>query len=234
MIKTAVIIAGGEGSRLLPLTRDLPKAMAPVCGKPMLHWVICWLKANGITDLVIGVAYKKDKIVDFLKSQDHFGLNVRFSEHTLEGGTAQAFHLAITRHVKDATFLGMNCDEITNLNVGRLLQRHEALKPLVTMALAPFHCRFSVVETENDRITGFRYGRVLKDAPVSIGVYILERRIVDDMPSTGSIEDAVFTRLGAERQMAAYMLDRDEQWISVNDIKNIKEAEDCIRQWGWV
>jgi NDP-sugar pyrophosphorylase family protein len=233
MIQTAVIIAGGEGARLKPLTNDRPKAMVEISGKPMLYWIIHWLKSNGIKHLVIGVAYKKEKIIDYLKENKDFGLEVDISEHTLEGGTAQGFKLAISRFVKDEDFLGMNSDEITNLNFANFVKVHESKKPLVTMALAPFHCRFSVVSVCKDgAISGFKYGYKLKDVPVSIGIYILNKKILDLIPDTGSIEDLVFAKLAPQKKMASYILSGNEGWISVNDIKNVKEAEEHLKSWG--
>lgn len=235
MIRTAVVIAGGRGERLKPLTDDRPKAMVPVGGQPLLHWVLCWLKSQGVQRLVLGVAYRGDVIVDYVRSGGSLGLDVRISEHTLEGGTAEGFRLAIERHVPtdEEDFLAMNCDEITNLSVEGLMAVHRRLRPVVTMALAPFFCRFSVVEHRPDgRITGFKYGRQIPQAPVSIGVYLFNRAIRARLPASGSIENEVFTRLAAEGSLAGHMLADGEEWVSVNDMKNIREAEEVLRRFG--
>jgi len=233
MIQTAVIIAGGEGSRLKPLTDDKPKTLVEVAGKPMLQWIIEWLKDQGISHIVIGVAYKKEKIYEFLKKNNNFGLAVDVSEHTLNGGTAEGFHLAIKRFVKDEDFLAMNGDELTNLNLTNLVQQHNSLKPLITMAIAPFHCRFSVVKKDNsNKVTGFEYGPKLQEIPVSIGIYIFNSKISSLIPATGSIEDLVFTKLAKEGKIAAYMLSEKEDWISVNNAKDIQEAENKIKKWA--
>ena len=227
MIRTAVIIAGGEGSRLKPLSNNKPKAMVEIDGEPMLRWIIRWLQSHGIQRLVLGVAFKKEKIISYMKANRNFGLSADISVHTLEGGTAQGFRLAISRFVQDEDFVAMNCDEITNMNLGKLIRTHEAKRPLVTMALAPFHCRFSVVQTRPDGfIKGFKYGHILEDAPVSIGIYAFRRRILEHLPETGSIEHAVFTPLSAQRKIAYHRLLPGEHWISVNDVKNVREVEE--------
>lgn len=232
MIKTAVVIAGGEGSRLRPLTDDIPKTLVHVGGKPILYWIIQWLKSYRINHLVLGVAYKKEKIYEFMRKNDNFGLKVDFSEHTVEGGTAQGFKLAIERFVNDEDFLAMNGDEITNANFFKMVEKHNIHKPLVTMALAPFHCRFSVVKVENGhKITGFEYGPKLSHVPVSIGIYIFNSKIRDYIPSTGSIEDMVFTKIAKEGKMLAYTLSGKEEWITVNNIKDIDEAGKKIKFW---
>lgn len=226
MFQTAVIIAGGEGSRLKPLSNHKPKAMVVVNGRPMLYWTLRWLKHHGVKNVVLGVAYKKEKIISYLKTNKNFGLNVHISAHTLEGGTAQGFRLAISRFVTDENFIAMNCDEMTNLRLPNVVKVHRQKKPLVTMALAPFYCRFSVVDARRDGfIYGFKYGHMLPDVPVSIGIYCFNRGILKHIPDTGSIEHAVFTPLAKKRKIACYHLKPEEQWISVNDIKNVREVE---------
>jgi mannose-1-phosphate guanylyltransferase/phosphomannomutase len=227
MFETAVIIAGGEGSRLKPLSNNKPKAMVVVNGQPMLYWTLRWLKHHGVRNVVLGVAYKKERITAYLKANKNFGLNVQFSVHTLAGGTAQGFKLAISRFVTDEHFIAMNCDEVTNLHLPNLVKVHRQKKPLVTMALAPFYCRFSVVDVKPDGfINGFKYGHMLPDVPVSIGIYTFSREILKHIPDTGSIEHAVFTPLAKKHQIAGYRLTPEEQWISVNDIKNVREVEE--------
>jgi mannose-1-phosphate guanylyltransferase/phosphomannomutase len=227
MFKTAVIIAGGEGARLKPLSNHKPKAMVEINGHPMLYWVLRWLKFHGVENVVLGVAYKKEKILVYMKANENFGLNAKFSAHTLNGGTAQGFKLAISRFVTDQDFIAMNCDEITNLQLPNLVQVHREKSPLVTMALAPFYCRFSVVDTTADGfIRGFKYGHMLPDVPVSIGIYAFNRRLLEYIPNTGSIEHAVFTPLARRHKIACYSLSPAEQWISVNDVKNVREVEE--------
>ncbi|MCX7818862.1 MAG: nucleotidyltransferase family protein [Kiritimatiellae bacterium] len=233
MMRTAVVIAGGRGERLKPLTDDRPKAMVPVGGRPLIGWILDWLREQGIRRVVIGIAWRGDRIVEFVQRGGAPGLEVRFSEHTLEGGTAEGFRLAIERHVDEADFVAMNCDEITNLSLARLEEVHRRHRPLVTMALAPFHCRFSVVDlAEDGRITGFKYGRQLPQVPVSTGIYIFNAALRPRLPERGSIEDLLFAPLAGEGRLAGCMLGPGEEWISVNDAKNIREAEDTLRRWG--
>jgi len=233
MIKTAVVIAGGEGSRLRPFTYNKPKTLIKIGGKPILQWIIELLKSYGIKHIILGVAYKKEKIYQFMKNNNNFGLKVDFSEHTVEGGTAQAFKFAIERFVTDSTFLGINGDELTNINIFKLVEKHEMHKPLVTMALAPFHCRFSVVKFERDhKITEFEYGAKLRDIPISIGLYVFNHQILNHIPSRGSIEDLVFAKLAKEGKMRAYMLSAEEDWISINTMKDLNEAEGKIKAWN--
>ncbi len=104
-IETAVILVGGAGLRMRPFTEDMPKCMVPIKGKPLIHWTVSWLKSYGFKHLVMGVAYHKEVVIDYLKDNSQ-GLKIDFSEHTVEGETGEGFRLAISRFVKDRRFFG--------------------------------------------------------------------------------------------------------------------------------
>ncbi len=223
------MIAGGAGERLLPLTAERPKALVPIAGRPLLHWIAEWLRAQGIERLVLGVAHLKQKLVEEARFLEQLGLEVAFSEHTLDGGTAEAFRLAIQRYVEDEHVLALNCDELTNLSVDRLASVHATKGTLVTMALAPLACRFSVVDLEDDgMVSGFRYGHTVPSVPLSIGIYVFDRGILAHIPKVGSIENETFAPLARVGRVAGTMLQPGEEWISVNSTKDLRQAEKRI------
>jgi mannose-1-phosphate guanylyltransferase len=229
MIKTAIVIAGGNSTRLKPLTDDRPKTMIEIQGRPILYWITNWLKMHKIKNLVLAVGYKKEKIIEFMEQNNNLGMNVTYSTDKINnGGTAHAFKNAINNCVEDPNFIGMNSDELTDMDLSRLISKHERYKPLVTMALSPFYCRFSVVKMQEDpKITGFVYGEKLWSVPVSMGVYVLNKEVSGMLPETGSIEDTIFTNLAKENdgKIIGDILKNTETWVSVNNQKDIKEAE---------
>ena len=85
-MKTAVVIAGGAGLRLRPYTNDKPKAMVRVYRKPLLEWIVKWLAANEIHNIIFGVAHKKEAIMDHFGDGTDFDARIRYSIHTVEGG----------------------------------------------------------------------------------------------------------------------------------------------------
>src|SRR2546427_10368376 len=97
--KTAVILSGGEGLRLRPITYDIPKGLVKVGGEPLLEWVVEWLQQNRVTDLVIGVAYLKEKIMRYFGKGGKFGGDIRYSAYTVEGWTSEGYRVAICRYV---------------------------------------------------------------------------------------------------------------------------------------
>src|SRR5207244_12117842 len=109
-LTTAVVLSGDEGIRLRPITADLLKGRVKVGVKPLLQWVVEWLKANGVSNIVMGVAYLKDQIIDFFGDGARFGVSIQYSVHTVPGGTGEGFRLAISRYLDDQTFFALNCN----------------------------------------------------------------------------------------------------------------------------
>jgi NDP-sugar pyrophosphorylase family protein len=227
------VIAGGQSTRLQPLTNDRPKTMIEVQEKPILYWILNWLKKYHIQHIVLAVGYKKEKIIEFMENNRNFGLDADFSEDKVpNGGTAHAFKCAIDSYIDDENFVGMNSDELTDMDLSRLMHNHETHKPLVTMGLSPFHCRFSVVKQDGPWVTDFEYGEKLWSVPVSMGVYAFNKEVKSMIPETGSIEDQLFTSLAKQknRRILGDMLDPKETWVSVNTHKDVKEADAFIKR----
>ena len=223
-IETAVILVGGSGLRMRPLTEDMPKCMVPLQGKPLIYWILNWLKGYGFKHIVLGVAYQKDVIIDYIK-QNNQGLKIDISEHTVEGETGEGFRLAISRFVKDEDFLAMNGDEITNLNIKHLEESHLKSNHVATIAVAPMRSPFGILELDGDDIIGFQEKILLENTLVSIGVYIFNNQILNFIPTTGSIEKTVFPLLAKKRLLKAYRLGKDESWLTINSIKELSVAE---------
>jgi NDP-sugar pyrophosphorylase family protein len=207
-----------------PLTEDMPKCMVPLQGKPLIHWILNWLKSYGFKHAVLGVAYQKDVIINYLKDNNQ-GLKIDFSEHTVEGETGEGFRLAISRFVPDEDFLAMNGDEITDLNLERFGAQHLKSKAAATIAVAPMRSPFGILELEGDDIVGFQEKVLLQNTLVSIGIYVFNRQILGYLPQTGSIEKTVFPLLAKKRLLKAYRLAPDESWLTINSVKELSVAE---------
>jgi NDP-sugar pyrophosphorylase family protein len=220
-IKTAIIMAGGEGLRLRPLTTDKPKVMISVAGKPILDWILQWLVGHRISHIVVGVAYKKELVIEYVQ-QLNLPVQLDFSEHTVEGGTGEGFRLAMQRFVPDAMFLAMNGDEITDINIPDFAEFHLRFGGLATIAVANLKSPFGVVHVDNDRILDFEEKAVL-DSLVSTGVYIFSHGIVDFLPVTGNIEIETFPQLAHLGKIAAYR--HNGFWGTVNTLKDLRELE---------
>lgn len=229
-IKTAVVLAGGEGLRLRPLTNDRPKAMVEVAGRPLLDWVMRWLAKNGMENVVIGVAYRKQKIIDYFGGGERYGMRVQYSHHTVEGGTAQGFRLAIERHVHDDSFVAMNGDELTNVNLRDLAAYHVANGATATIAVSPLRSPFGVVSVVGDDIVGFQEKPVVDSLLVSVGVYVFQKQILDYLPEVGDVEKTAFPRLAAERKLKAFR--HNGFWMTINTAKDLRDVAEKISEMG--
>ena len=207
-----------------PFTDDMPKCMIPLQGKPLVHWTISWLKGYGFKHIVLGVAYSKEIVINYLKENPQ-GLKIDISEHTVEGETGEGFRLAISRFVKDEDFLAMNGDEITSLDLERLEAMHLKNEPIATIAAAPLRLPFGVLSLEGDDIVRFKEKTLMENMSISIGVYMFNRKILNYIPETGSIERIVFPTLAQKRLLKACRLKPDEVWLTINSVKDLSVAE---------
>lgn len=228
-VKTAVVLAGGAGLRLKPLTNCCPKPMVELLGKPVLQWVIEWLKSNGVSDVVLGVAYRKESVIDYFKDGSEFGVKIKYSVHSVEGETGEGFRLAISRHVTDDTFVAVNGDELTNFNLKDLIAFHTTHNPVVSIAVAHPRCPFGIIKVqENGLVDSFVEKPLIPSLLVSIGVYLFSRRIIDYLPKKGSIEKTVFPLLASEKLLRAFPI--NGTWLTVNTMKDLKAAESILKR----
>lgn len=223
-IQTVVVLAGGAGLRMRPFTEDMPKCMIPVRGKPFLHWTLIWLRENGFKHIVLGLAYRKEIIMNYVL-ENPLGVDIDFSEHTVEGETGEGFRLAIERYVNDEDFLAMNGDEFTNLDLQRLADFHLKHNPVATIAVSPMQSPYGILEIEGSDILGFKEKPILEDRLISIGIYVFNRAVLNYLPMTGSIERTAFPLLAKNRLLKAYRLSGDERWLTINSVKDLGAIE---------
>ena len=227
-IKTAVILAGGAGLRMGEI--DRPKPMVDIRGKPLLHWTLeRWLSKYDIQHVVFGVAYKKEVVINYF-TKNNLEMKIDFSEHSVEGETGEGFRKAISRFVEDDTFLAMNGDELTNLNINELFNFHQRDKGIATIVTTPLKMPYGVltIDKENN-IASFNEKKVIKDLPISAGIYVFERDILDYLPLAGTIEKTTFNVLAQKKLLKSYSLPEDKKWYTVNNLKQLEVAKKDIR-----
>jgi mannose-1-phosphate guanylyltransferase len=226
--RTAVVLSGGEGIRLRPITADLPKGLVKVGGKPLLQWVVEWLKANEVSNIVMGVAYLKEQIIDFFGDGARFGVKIRYSVHTVQGGTGEGFGLAISRYVDDQTFFALNGDQITDLKLKSMLAKHRRSGVLSTIAVVHPRLPFGLVKVdERDYCRGFLEKPVLKDVNISTGIYVFEHEIAEHLPRIGDVERTAFPKLSKVGKVAAFR--HGGSFITINSIRELEDAEKQLR-----
>jgi len=227
--RTAVVLSGGEGIRLRPITKDLPKGLVKVGGKPLLQWVVEWLRASGVRNVVMGVAYLKDQIIDYFGDGARFGVDIKYSIHTVEGGTAEGFRLAIARYVDEDTFFALNGDQITDIRLTKMLHRHITSEAVATISVVHPRLPFGLVTIDrHDNCKGFLEKPVLRDRFISTGVYVFDKGIVSHLPQRGDIERATFPKLTRRGNLVAYR--HPGSFITVNSLRELEEAEAALKE----
>jgi NDP-sugar pyrophosphorylase family protein len=226
-VKTAVVLAGGAGLRMQPMTNNQPKVMVRVLDKPILHWVIDWLKHNGVRKVVLGVAHCKEAVMEYFKDGSHLGIEIKYSVHSVEGETGEGFRLAVERHVNDDVFLAMNGDEMTNFNLSEMIAFHHRFGQTATIAVANPRSPFGVVKLSRDGlISAFEEKPLLSSILVSMGIYIFDQSIKDYLPQKGRIEETAFPALVKKHLLRGYK--PKGLWLTINTMKDLRTAEDIL------
>ena len=179
----AVVMAGGSGSRLRPLTIERPKPMVPVVNKPVLAHILGLLQRHGFCEVIITVQYLADLIQDYFEDGSSLGLTIHYSVEEIPLGTAGSVKNA--QPYLDDTFLVISGDAVTDINLSDLLRFHRERGALATLTLQSVvnPLEYGVVITDEEgRITQFLekpgWGQVISDT-VNTGIYVLEPEVLD-------------------------------------------------------
>jgi len=177
----AVVMAGGEGSRLRPLTIRRPKPMVPVAGKPVMEHILDLLKRHGITEVVVTVQYLASSIEDYFGNGSQFGMRITYSREDVPLGTAGSVKNAEDQLTEP--FLVISGDALTDYNLTDLIKFHQEKKSMATLMLAHVHnpLEYGVIITnEEGHITQFlekpSWGEVFSDT-INTGIYVLDPKI---------------------------------------------------------
>ena len=216
MIKQAIILAGGLGTRLRSVISDLPKCMAPVAGKPFLHYVIAHLQKEGINSFIFSVGYKSESIINFVK-ENLFDTDFKFSIEDEPLGTGGAIKLAIEK-TTEKNILICNGDTLFNINVNKLNNFHVQHKSDCTLCLKPMinFDRYGVVELDDDdSIKSFKEKQFYKKGLINGGVYTLNIKsfLNEKLSEKFSFEKDYLEKFVGKRKM--YGLIQDEYFIDI-------------------
>lgn len=230
----ALILAGGYGKRLRPLTDDKPKPLVEVAGKPILMWQIEWLKRHGITDFVVLAGYKKEKIIESLGSGSKLGISVTYVVEDEPLGTGGAVKNARLTFSGRDPFLVVNGDIITNIDPKALLKALESTGAIAAIALVQLRSPYGIVEVGGDgRVMSFREKPILEGYWINAGVYALRPEIEEYLPSKGDLETYTFPTLAREGKLVAVTFDLNKfYWRSIDTMKDLEEVSSDIERHG--
>ena len=178
----AVILAGGLGTRLRPLTNSKPKPMLPVGEKPILEHLVEWTKKGGIKSIVLCVSYLRKSIEDYFEDGKKFGVTIEYA--ISKKPLATAGQLKTAEEFIDDDFVCMYGDSIFNFSLRSMIKQHNIKKPFVTMSLNEYKTNlpYGVIETsKNGKIVSWNEKPEIK-ANVNMGCYIMNQNIFDLIP----------------------------------------------------
>jgi mannose-1-phosphate guanylyltransferase len=217
----ALVLVGGEGTRLRPLTLTTPKQMLPVAGVPMIEHVIGHVRESGITHAVLSMGYRPDAFMDAYPDNRIAGVDVEYAVEDTPLDTAGAIRFAAHAAGINERCVVINGDVITGIDIEKLVAFHVERGADATIALTPVDdpSRFGVVPTDDTgRVVAFIEKPARGEAPTNLinaGIYVLEPSVLRAIPDGRrvSIERETFPELVADG--ALYALPSDERWIDI-------------------
>ena len=221
----AVILVGGEGTRLRPLTSSVPKPMVPVLNKPFLQHVFKHLSNHGIRDIILALCYLPDNIQSYFGDGSDFGINLTYVVEDFPLGTAGAVK-NVSQYI-DSTFLVLNGDVYTDLDLTSMVAFHKEKGAKATIALTPVEdpSAYGVVDADADgRVKRFIEKPKREEAPsnmINAGTYVLEPDVLAHVePQKFCMFERFLFPLLLETGQAVYAYPSDAYWIDIGTPDN--------------
>ncbi|MFH1849816.1 MAG: nucleotidyltransferase family protein [archaeon] len=228
--KRAIILAGGKGTRLRPITYEIPKALIPVHGRTLTEHLFDLFKKFEVREIILSVGYLRNKIMDHFGDGSKFGVSISYVEEEDELGTAGPLRLA--KHLLTETFLVSNGDELKKVNIEAMYALHKEKNALATIALTTVNnpSLYGVAKLSGSNILEFVEKPKADEAPsnlINSGLYILEPQVIDLIPKGfAMLEKDVFPKLADTGRLIGYPF--SGQWF---DTGNIQRYERALKEW---
>jgi mannose-1-phosphate guanylyltransferase len=225
----AIVLVGGEGTRLRPLTNDVPKPALTLVDRPFLAYMIEWLGAHGVTEVVLACGFLPDVLQEALGEGEHGGVRLRYVTEPERRGTAGAIRFAADAlgDELDDRFLALNGDVLTDLDLTALMNAHSERGARATIALYPVEdsAAYGLVGVDGEgRVTEFveKTGEAVP-GEINAGAYFLERSVLDLIPPERevSIEREVFPLLVGDGLGALRL---DGYWMDIGTPERYLQA----------
>jgi NDP-sugar pyrophosphorylase family protein len=219
-----VIMAGGLGTRLRPLTDELPKPMIKIGGKPLLESIIEKFIAHGFNNFYISVNFKADLIKEYFGDGHKINANIKYLEEDEPLGTAGA--LGLLPEKPNHPFIVMNGDLLTNINFNHLLDFHEQYDTLCTVCVREYknEIPFGVVEVEDSYIQDI-VEKPVQEVMVNSGIYVISPDVLDLVPKKTFIEMPTLLQQITKdgRKCTAFPI--HEYWLDIGRIDDLEKAQ---------
>jgi mannose-1-phosphate guanylyltransferase len=223
----ALVLAGGEGTRLRPLTLTTPKPVMPLAGRPFLSFMLDWLARHGVDDTLLSLGYRAHDVERVL-GDDHNGMRLRYVIEDEPLGTAGPLRLALDEGMIEGRVMVLNGDTLTDLDLTAMMARHDETGASGTISLVPVEdtSSYGVVPTkESGEVEAF-LEKQPGPAPTNLinaGSYVLERSVIEMIPAgrAVSIEREIFPQLVGN---GLYGFPFEDYWIDIGTPERYLEA----------
>ncbi|HVA96946.1 MAG TPA: HAD-IIIA family hydrolase [Candidatus Acidoferrales bacterium] len=229
-IKQAVILAGGQGTRLRPLTNNTPKPLIPINGKPFVQYILENLKENNIREVVFLVGYLGDKIEEYFGDGSKFGLKISYSYSPIEFDTGSRIREA--RKLFDDTFLLLFCDNYWPLDLKELLKFYNNVGTPASVTIYKNFYNYTINKIKvTDKNLVEIYDKTGKSAGlngVDIGYFILKKNLLRNLPKENfSFEKVIMQKLITEKQLAGFM--SSHKYYGLSNLERIQDIENYFK-----
>lgn len=218
-----VLMAGGLGTRLRPLTETLPKPMLNVGSKPILETIIESFKGYGFVNFVLSVNYKKEIIMDYFQDGAHLGVNIEYIEESKRLGTAGALSLLAKK--PNEPFFVMNGDLLTKINLDQLLNFHLEMDSFATMCVREYEYQipYGVIETNEHQLLSIIEKPVHKSF-VNAGIYVLNPAVLEYIPVDDfyDMPELYKKLMDKNEKVSAFPL--REYWLDIGRVADYEKA----------
>ena len=232
-IRKAVIMAGGFGTRLRPLTMSIPKPMVPVANRPMMDHIVTLLTRHGINDVVSLLYFQPENITDHFGDGAEHGIRMQYMLAEADFGTAGSVKNA--QSMLDERFIIISGDVLTDIDISKAVAFHEQRKAMATIVLTRVAepLAYGIVMTDAEgRITRFlekpSWGEVFSDT-INTGIYILEPEVLDLIPAKAEFD---FSKdlypLMLQRGMPLYGYIADGYWKDIGNLHEYQQAHEDV------
>lgn len=218
----AIILAGGRGKRLKPLTDYVPKPLIPIQNIPIIEWQINYLKKFGVNEVIISTGYRTEQIENFLNARKNLGVTIVFSKEKTPLGTGGAIKKAKSL-IDENSFFVINGDVITNIDLNNLKKKENSI------AAIELRTKFGIMEVSDDKVTRFSEKKEISGLWMNAGIYHLSKSIFKDLPTNGDIEKTTFPEYAKQKKLHNVKF-YDSFWYSIDSYKDMEECTKEIKK----
>lgn len=219
-----ILMAGGLGTRLRPLTEEIPKPLLKVGNKPILETIIENFAKYGFVNITISVNYKADMIKEYFGDGSNLGVNIDYIQETKRLGTAGA--LSLIKNRPQEPFFVMNADLLTNVNFSHLLDFHSFENSVATMCVREYDYQvpYGVIETNGSDITSIKE-KPIQSFFVNAGIYTLSPQVFELIPKNEFYDMPTLFEKLIEKKLKTISFPVHEYWMDIGRISDFEQAQ---------